>query len=131
MTTANMRMHTAGHKTKRPINRDKVTYFMLLGPSFLLLFSREFRGVKLMRALYIIPMMITSVVSGIMWRMLFNTDMGMVNYFLSLLHIPPINWLGDWRRAYPRKTAAAGENRGTYPGAMRIPRVSPLLRKLV
>lgn len=72
---------------------------MVCGMLIALLLSREFRGIKLLRSLYLIPMMITPVVSGIMWRMLFNTDLGMINYFLSVLHIPPVNWLGDSKTA--------------------------------
>ncbi len=68
---------------------------MVCGMGIALLLSREFLGVKIVRGLYIIPMMITPVVSGIMWRMLFNTDLGMINYFLSLVGIDKVNWLGD------------------------------------
>lgn len=68
---------------------------MTLGMLAALLLSREFKGVKLMRALYIIPMMITPIVSGIMWRMMFNADLGIVNYMLGKLGIPAVNWLGD------------------------------------
>ncbi len=68
---------------------------MVCGMAIALLLSREFFGVKIIRGLYIIPMMITPVVSGIMWRMLFNTDLGMINYFLSLIGIDKVNWLGD------------------------------------
>ncbi len=68
---------------------------MVCGMLVALLLSREFKGVKIARALYMIPMMITPVVSGIMWRMLFNTDLGMVNYLLSLIGIDKIDWLGN------------------------------------
>ncbi len=68
---------------------------MVCGMLFALLLSRDFRGAKLIRAIYIIPMMITPVVVGLMWRMLFNTDMGMINYLLSLVNIPAVNWLGE------------------------------------
>lgn len=72
---------------------------MVLGMLIALLLSREFKGVKLMRSLYIIPMMITPVVSGIMWRMMFNADLGIVNYLLGKLGIPAVNWLGSPKTA--------------------------------
>ncbi len=68
---------------------------MVCGMLVALLLSREFKGVKIARALYMIPMMITPVVSGIMWRMLFNTDLGMINYLLSLVGIDKVDWLGN------------------------------------
>lgn len=68
---------------------------MVLGMLVALLLSREFRGAKLMRSLYIIPMMITPIVSGIMWRMMFNADLGIINYMLGKLGVSAINWLGS------------------------------------
>lgn len=68
---------------------------MTLGMLAALLLSREFKGVKIMRALYIIPMMITPIVSGIMWRMMFNADLGIVNYMLGKVGISAVNWLGN------------------------------------
>lgn len=44
-------------------------------------------------------MMITPIVTGMMFRMMFNADMGVFNYLLSLLNIDPVNWLGDGRNA--------------------------------
>lgn len=68
---------------------------MVLGMLIALLLSREFKGVKLLRSLYIVPMMITPIVSGIMWRMMFNADLGIVNYLLGKAGVPPVNWLGS------------------------------------
>ncbi|MCI9339302.1 MAG: sugar ABC transporter permease [Dorea sp.] len=76
-----------------------VTGQMVLGMLIALLLSREFKGVKLLRSLYIIPMMITPVVSGIMWRMMFNADLGIVNYLLGKLNVPAVNWLGSPKTA--------------------------------
>lgn len=72
---------------------------MVLGIFAALLFSREGFIVRILRAIYIIPMMITPVVTGIMFRMMFNTDLGFVNYLLSVFGISPVNWLGDSKMA--------------------------------
>ncbi|WP_099355252.1 carbohydrate ABC transporter permease [Fredinandcohnia onubensis] len=74
---------------------------LILGIGIALLLSREFKGVQLLRSLYLIPMMTTPIVVGMTWRMLFNTDMGIINYFLSLIGISPINWLGSSTYAMP------------------------------
>lgn len=68
---------------------------MVVGMLMALLLSREFKGVKLLRSFYIIPMMLTPIVSGIMWRMMFNADLGIINYLLGLLGIDKVNWLGS------------------------------------
>ena len=72
---------------------------MILGMAAALLLSREGRLIRILRSLYIIPMMITPIVTGLMFRMMFNADMGIFNYLLSLIGISPVNWLGDGRNA--------------------------------
>lgn len=72
---------------------------MILGMAAALLLSREGRYIRILRSLYIIPMMITPIVTGLMFRMMFNADMGVFNYLLGLLNIDPVNWLGDGTNA--------------------------------
>ena len=72
---------------------------MILGMGAALLLSRDGRFVKVMRSLYIIPMMITPIVTGLMFRMMFNADLGIFNYLLSAIGIDPVNWLGDAKNA--------------------------------
>ena len=72
---------------------------MIIGMAVALLLSREGRVIKVMRSLYIIPMMITPVVTGLMFRMMFNADLGIVNYLLGLVGVDPVNWLGNGKLA--------------------------------
>lgn len=76
-----------------------VTGQMILGMAAALLLSREGRCIRILRSMYIIPMMITPIVTGMMFRMMFNADMGIFNYLLSLIGIDPVNWLGNSRNA--------------------------------
>lgn len=73
----------------------------LLGLGIALLISRPFKGQSLVRTLVLLPMMITPVVVGIVWRYMYNPELGMVNYFLKLLHWPQRVWLGDSATALP------------------------------
>ena len=45
------------------------------------------------RPFLFLPMIVTPVVVGLMWRQLFNFELGLVNYFFSLVGIPPQTWL--------------------------------------
>ena len=63
-----------------------------LGVALLILDSK---GERVFRSISIIPMTIPMVVSGMVWKMLFNTVYGPLNYFLSFLDIGKISWLGD------------------------------------
>ncbi len=47
-----------------------------------------------LRGLIILPMMVSSAVVALMWRLMWHSDLGMVNYFLALLGVAPRFWLG-------------------------------------
>lgn len=72
-----------------------VSLQIIFGMLVALLWYTDFRGARICRLLHLIPMMITGIVAGFIWRMLLNTDMGVVNYLLKGLGIPTVNWLGD------------------------------------
>jgi multiple sugar transport system permease protein len=66
---------------------------ILLGMAIAFLLRDTF-GERVFRSALLIPMMVPAVVAGIAWKMLYNFEFGPVNYFLSLLGIPKISWLG-------------------------------------
>jgi len=78
-----------------------VTLQLVIGMAIALLLSQEFKGAQFLRSVYLVPMMATPVVVGLMWRMLLNTDSGMVNYLLSLVGIGKVDWLGNSALAMP------------------------------
>jgi multiple sugar transport system permease protein len=49
---------------------------------------RERRGINSIRTLFIIPMMVTPVVSGLMWTYILNPTLGVTNYLLAQLGLP-------------------------------------------
>jgi len=53
------------------------------------------RGERVMRLSFLIPMTIPMAVSGMVWRMLYNTTYGPINYFLSFFGVKRISWMGD------------------------------------
>jgi len=89
----------------------KVTVFYLLGTvplQFALGFgvalilnqiTRKIIGV--LRTILVIPAIMTPVIVGMIWRLMYNPDLGMLNYLLSLLKLPPINWTGMPLTALP------------------------------
>ena len=76
-----------------------VTVFieLVLGMAIALLVAREVRGGRIVRSLLLIPMVMTPVVVGVLWRMLYNPDFGLFNYILSQFGANPeeLLWLGD------------------------------------
>lgn len=70
---------------------------MIVGFCIALLLSEELKGFHIVRALFLLPLMITPVVTGLLWSsLMFHNELGLVRYFLDIVGIeePPI-WLGD------------------------------------
>jgi multiple sugar transport system permease protein len=78
-----------------------VSVQLVLGLVIALLLAQNFRGAGFLRSVYLIPMMTTPVVVGLLWRMLYNTDSGAINAALGLVGIPPVDWLGNAALAMP------------------------------
>ncbi len=74
---------------------------LVLGLGIAFLLNRPLKGIGLYRTILVIPSTMTPVVVGIIWRLLYNPELGTLNYFLSLLGLPPLNWLGDPSLALP------------------------------
>lgn len=67
----------------------------LLGFGLALFFCLKFRGKKYLRAIMVIPTIVTPMIAGLMWRLLLNTDRGLINFLLSFIGIPRIDWIGQ------------------------------------
>ncbi|HQE25602.1 MAG TPA: sugar ABC transporter permease [Candidatus Atribacteria bacterium] len=65
-----------------------------LGLLIALLFNRRITGKRLWMSFLIIPMVITPSIVSLIWKLMLNTEYGVLNYLLSLLSIGKINWLG-------------------------------------
>lgn len=68
---------------------------IILGFSIAFLINAEWRGRGVVRALFLIPMVVAPVVAGGLWRMILDPLWGMTTYFLSLLGLEPLDWFGD------------------------------------
>ena len=76
-----------------------VTLEMLVGMMLALVMHQTFRGRGLVRAAILVPWAVPTVVSGMLWRTMFDPRSGFVNYGLALLHLPggSTTWLnGTW-----------------------------------
>ena len=97
-------------------------YFVLVGVPLsialslgaaLLLHSPLVRMRALFRTALFAPVVTTLVAVAVIWRYLFHTGYGLVNWALGLVGISPVDWLGDPRWAMPTIIAfAAWKNFG-------------------
>jgi multiple sugar transport system permease protein len=67
----------------------------------LLLHSRVARLKAIFRTALFAPVVTTIVAAAVVWRYLFNTRYGWLNYALGAIGIAPIDWLGDPHWAMP------------------------------
>ena len=72
-----------------------ITVEMVLGVALALLLEKPIRGASLFRTIFILPLMVSPVVVGLIWRYLFNTRVGWINYYLEKFGIEGLNWLGE------------------------------------
>jgi len=66
---------------------------VLIGTVAALAFSRSFPGRGILRTIFSLPMMATPVSIALIWQMMFHPQLGVLNYLLSLVGIPPQKWV--------------------------------------
>lgn len=66
---------------------------LVLGTFAAVIFHANFRGRGILRAVFIMPMMATPVAIALVWTMMFHPQLGVLNYLLSLVGVPPQLWV--------------------------------------
>jgi len=72
-----------------------VGFQMLTGVSLALLIHNEFKKTNLLLTFLLFPVFLTPIAAGFIWRWLYNPDFGLINYFLELLGLAGLDWLGQ------------------------------------
>lgn len=66
---------------------------LVLGTAAALVFHQKFAGRGFWRGAFVLPMMATPVAIALVWVMMFHPQQGVLNYLLSLVGIPPSEWV--------------------------------------
>lgn len=79
---------------------NTVRYVLLVVPlltvsalGMALLASEDYRGVAWFRGAYYLPTMLSLIIVGITWRWILGDQLGILNYFLRTIGLPPVKWL--------------------------------------
>ncbi len=72
-----------------------VSVEMALGVGLALLLDRNIRGMSALRTIFILPMMIAPIVVGLMWRYMYDAQVGVFNRTLDALGFDKIPFLSD------------------------------------
>jgi multiple sugar transport system permease protein len=74
---------------------------VVFGVASAVVFHQRFPWRGVLRALFIMPMMATPVAVALIWTMMFHPQLGVLNYLLSLVGIPPQMWVYDQSTVIP------------------------------
>lgn len=72
-----------------------VSLEVAIGFVLAMLLSREFRGQSIVRTLVIVPIMVSSVAVGYLWRYMYLPKYGLIDTVLNSLGIVTPNWVTD------------------------------------
>jgi len=67
----------------------------LAGLALALLFAQPFKFLRPIRAVIMMPLFVVPVVGATMWRLILHPELGVLNYYLSLLGLGNPQWLAD------------------------------------
>ena len=74
---------------------------VLLGVWAAVCFASQFRLRGLARTLFVLPMMATPVAIALVWTMMFHPQLGVLNYLLTSVGLPPSSWVYDSSTVIP------------------------------
>lgn len=57
--------------------------------------TQHMRGVGVLRTIFIIPIMLTPLIVGLLWSYILNPTLGVASHILGLLRLPNVQWLGN------------------------------------
>ncbi len=66
-----------------------------LGMAMALVLNRDFRGARWARTAFLLPMVATPVATSLVWMMMFNPTLGVLNHLVGLVGLPPLLWVAD------------------------------------
>ncbi len=78
-----------------------VVFPVIIGVAAAVCFHRNFPGRGLARTIFIMPMMATPVAIALVWTMMFHPQLGVLNYLLTSVGLPPSSWVYESSTVIP------------------------------
>lgn len=72
-----------------------VTFNFVIGFFFAELVTQRFRGWGIVQTIILLPMLLMPVAGAITWRMLYNTEFGLINNAMAFIGLDRIPWLAQ------------------------------------
>jgi len=74
---------------------------MVLGLLIAVYFNRQFKGSEVVQAIYILPFAATPVAVALIWRIMLNPEIGVLNYLLRSVGLPSSLWVSSPKTVIP------------------------------
>ena len=74
---------------------------IVLGLLIAIYFNRQFKGSEIVQAIYIIPFAATPVAVALIWRIMLNPEIGVLNYLLESVGLPRSLWVSSQTTVIP------------------------------
>ena len=74
---------------------------MVLGLLIAVYFNRQFKGSEIVQAIYILPFAATPVAVALIWRIMLNPEIGVLNYLLRSVGLPGSLWVSSPQSVIP------------------------------
>lgn len=68
---------------------------MMLALATAFFLNEHIKGRKLLRAMFFTPVIISSVAAAVIWRWVFDPNLGLLNFVFDVLRLPQVNWVND------------------------------------
>lgn len=72
-----------------------LTIEIILGMVIALFLDRDFKGKNLTKTLFLLPMVATPVAVGVVWKLIYEPNIGILNYILRWFDMKGLDWLGN------------------------------------
>ena len=72
-----------------------LTIEMIVGIGIALFLNRRFFGKNFVKTAFLIPMVATPVAIGMVWKLMYDPNIGILDYILKSMGMPTVNFLGD------------------------------------
>ena len=66
-----------------------------------LLINRKLRGMAIFRTVFLLPVICSTVAVALLWGLMLDPYVGLINFVLRLLNLPAQGWFTDARQALP------------------------------
>ncbi|PWJ51083.1 carbohydrate ABC transporter permease [Faecalicatena contorta] len=73
----------------------EVPFSIIIGLAAAVLLNRKMRGRTIFRTIFFLPMVAAPAAVAMVWRWMYNSKFGLLNYLLGKLGLEPVNWISD------------------------------------